>query len=353
MTAQVSDWICICTSGAAIDGRPIEQDMLLQAAEHYDASFYTALLWPWHGEDFIERERWVANYGIVRELKTERVDGEVKLYAKISPNQYLIEANRYSQKLFTSCEFWPDFQGKGYFYLQGLAVTDIPASTGTDMLQFSAKSREKGLQNGGLMEFSLGKLSPVKEKEPSLFDRILSGMSSKKYTPEPKNEPLEEPENMDELKELLQRIEDAIKNMASAAKGNTTDDAGEAAEEVREAAEEIVIVAEQLAELADEVSENPEDELVKEEFTALRATFNEKLAAFVGDDLKFSSRRRRAMKAFSVARQQPAQAKPEGNTVLEGKVDQLIETLSALAGKTVTTVPGKKSGSSDAKRSVL
>ena len=158
---------------------------------------------------------------------------------------------------------------------------------------------------------------------------------------------------MDELKELLLRIDEAIKNMASAAKGKTTDDAGEAAEEVREAAEEIVIVAEQLVELADEVSENPEDELVKEEFTALRATFDEKLAAFVGDGLKFSARRRRAMKAFSVARKQPSQAKPEGNTALEGKVDLLIETLSALAGKTVTTVPGKKPGGSDTKRSVL
>jgi len=353
MTGQVTDWICICTSGAAIDGRPIEAAMLLEAAEHYDASFFTALLWPFHGDDFVERERWVANYGVVQELKAEQAGDEVKLYAKISPNQYLIEANKYSQKLFTSCEFWPDFQGKGYFYLQALAVTDIPASTGTDMLKFSAKSREKGLHPGGVMEFSLGKLSPIKEKEPSLFDRILSGMSSKKYTPEPKVEPVEEPENMEELKELVLRIEEAIKNMASAAKGNTTADTGEATEEVREAAEEIVIVAEQLVELADEVSENPEDELIKEEFTALRATFDEKLTAFTDGDLKFSARRRRANKAFSVARKQPAQTKPEGNTALEGKVDQLIETLSALAGKPVTSVPGKKPGGSDTKRSVL
>lgn len=353
MTGQVTDWICICTSGAAIDGRPIEAAMLLEAAERYDAGFYTALIWPYHDDDFSERERWVPNYGVVHELKAEQADGEVKLYAKISPNQYLIEANKLSQKLFTSCEFWSDFQGKGFYYLQALAVTDIPASTGTAMLKFSAQSREKGLHPGGLMEFSLGKLSPVKEKEPSLLNRIISGMSSKKYTPDPKNEPVEEPENMDELKELLLRIDEAIKNMASAAKGKTTDDAGEAAEEVREAAEEIVIVAEQLVELADEVSENPEDELIKEEFTALRSTFAEKLAAFTGNDLQFSVRHRRAMRKFSAERKQPAQVKQEGNTALEGKVDLLIETLSALAGKPVTTVPDKKPGGKETKRSVL
>nr|WP_229690253.1 GPO family capsid scaffolding protein [Yersinia enterocolitica] len=31
-----------------------------------------------------------------------------------------------------------DFQDKGHFYLSGLAVTDSPASIGTDRLRFSA-----------------------------------------------------------------------------------------------------------------------------------------------------------------------------------------------------------------------
>ncbi|RTP98377.1 hypothetical protein EKN38_21250 [Enterobacter sp. WCHEn045836] len=101
----ISDWICICTAGTAIDGRAIEERWLLEAAEHYDTNFYTAMVWPHHTEDFREREFFTPNYGMIRDLKTERVGDDLKLYARFAPNQFLIEANKQSQKLFTSCEF--------------------------------------------------------------------------------------------------------------------------------------------------------------------------------------------------------------------------------------------------------
>ncbi|EOK1143084.1 TPA: GPO family capsid scaffolding protein [Klebsiella pneumoniae] len=353
MTAQVTDWICICTSGAAIDGRPIEASMLLEVAERYDASFYTALIWPYHSDDFEERERWVPNYGIVHALKAEETNGEVRLYAKISPNQYLIEANKHSQKLFTSCEFWPDFQGQGYYYLQALAVTDIPASTGTAMLKFSAQSREKGLQPGGVMEFTLGKLTPLNKQ--SLLDKVLMGMKLNKFTPEGNSGSESEAENMDELKKLLQDMMQQMKEMSDAARGNTTSTEKEAADEVQAAAEEIAELAEEVAELAEEVAENPEDEVVAEEFSARREELCERITELGKGKSRFSASRRRRRRSFSATRRsEKSGEKADGKVAgIEQKIDLMIETLSAIADKSVTPVPGKKPGTDNKKFTVL
>uniref|UniRef100_UPI000361A7D7 capsid scaffolding protein n=1 Tax=Uliginosibacterium gangwonense TaxID=392736 RepID=UPI000361A7D7 len=44
------------------------------------------------------------------------------------------------QKVYTSCEINTNFAETGEAYLVGLAVTDNPASLGTEMLQFSAQA---------------------------------------------------------------------------------------------------------------------------------------------------------------------------------------------------------------------
>lgn len=350
MTTQlVSDWICICTAGTSIDGRPIEESWLLDAAEHYDTNFYVALIWPYHTESLKEREMYTPNYGVVKALKTERVDGDLKLYAKLAPNQFLINANKESQKLFTSCEFWENFQGENFTYLQAIAATDIPASIGTDMMKFSAQMQNRGIRFGNSNQFSLGELSP--EKQPSLIDKIISGMTNRKFTPD---KPAEEPENMDELKELLQQMMQAIKDMKDAANGRSASDVDDAAEEVREEAEEIVLLAEEVAALAEEVAENPEDEVAKEEFTARRAEFTALVTEFAKGKRQFSARRRQALRAFSVnqksAAQKPAEQPAEGQ---EAKLDQVITLLSAALGKSKTPLPGNAPAGSEAKRTVL
>lgn len=75
-------------------------------------------------------------------LKTEKVDinGEQKdaLFAQIQPNDNLIALNQKNQKIYTSIEVDPNFAKTGQAYLVGLAVTDSPASLGTEMLQFAA-----------------------------------------------------------------------------------------------------------------------------------------------------------------------------------------------------------------------
>ena len=53
--------------------------------------------------------------------------------------------NKASQKIYTSMEIQPNFANTGKSYLVGLAVTDDPASLGTEMLEFSAKAKHSPL----------------------------------------------------------------------------------------------------------------------------------------------------------------------------------------------------------------
>ncbi|EPN1638938.1 GPO family capsid scaffolding protein, partial [Cronobacter sakazakii] len=90
-------------------------------------------------------------YGDVVELKAEKIDddsvlnGKWALFAKISPSDELIAMNEALQKVYTSMEIQPNFANTGKCYLVGLAVTDDPASLGTEYLQFCAGSEKSPL----------------------------------------------------------------------------------------------------------------------------------------------------------------------------------------------------------------
>ncbi|NOH60297.1 GPO family capsid scaffolding protein [Vibrio sp. RE88] len=139
--SKTSDWKIVATDGATVDGRQITAAWIKDMAALYSTSEYTAMIWPEHA-----RSHWSVfegkNWGVVEELKAEKKDGKLRLFAKITPNQYLLDANQDGQKLFTSIEPNPDYKGEGRCYLMGLAVTDSPASTGTDRLEFSRKQGE-------------------------------------------------------------------------------------------------------------------------------------------------------------------------------------------------------------------
>lgn len=133
-----TNWICIATAGETVDKRAIEEQWLLDAAELYDPSLYTALLWPEHSRNF-------GNMGEVLELKAERDDeGILRLYARLCPGISLLQANANGQLLFLSPEFTPDgnFRNTGKTYLEGLAVTDSPAGVSTTRLRFSRTNQQ-------------------------------------------------------------------------------------------------------------------------------------------------------------------------------------------------------------------
>src|SRR3546814_16550343 len=78
-------------------------------------------------------------------------------------------------KLFTSCEIHPDFAGEGKAYLVGLAVTDMPASLGTEPLKFAALSRPNLFTTAH--ETSLELLSDPVDGQ-SLGENIARGIAS-------------------------------------------------------------------------------------------------------------------------------------------------------------------------------
>ncbi|EDC3720295.1 GPO family capsid scaffolding protein, partial [Salmonella enterica] len=90
-------------------------------------------------------------YGDVVELKAEKIEddsalnGKLALLAKISPSDDLVAMNKALQKVYTSMEIAPNFSNSGKCYLVGLAVTDDPASLGTEYLEFCRNAKHNPL----------------------------------------------------------------------------------------------------------------------------------------------------------------------------------------------------------------
>ncbi|HAT8546211.1 phage capsid protein [Vibrio parahaemolyticus] len=203
---KISDWKIIATEGPTVDGRKITREWLSQMAESYDPEEYTALIWPEHRRFYGFGENW----GKVVELKVEEKDGKMRLFAKLEPNQYLLDANSKKQKLFTSIEPEPDYKGEGRCYLMGLAATDSPASTGTSLLQFSRKDGETTrLECSHLEEINLEECFTRSERFFSMCNQFFSSGEDKPEIPS-------EPEDTDVTEEQLQA---ALKRQFSAFKG--------------------------------------------------------------------------------------------------------------------------------------
>lgn len=136
----------VAVAGQTTDGRTIAPEWLTQAAKNYNREKYGArvnlehYLSPFPDSDF-------RAYGDVLSVYAEEVeiDGEKKmaLFADIDPTEDLIKLNKARQKVYTSVELDLDFAGTGEAYLVGLAVTNTPASLGTEYLQFCAGAGDK------------------------------------------------------------------------------------------------------------------------------------------------------------------------------------------------------------------
>lgn len=136
-----SKWFRIAVAGDTTDGREIQADWIIQMAENYDPNTYGARINVEHIRSYLPDGTFGA-YGDVIALKTEKVtiNGEEKdaLFAQIEPTDSLIALNQKKQKVYTSIEVDENFAKTGSAYLIGLAVTDSPASLGTEMLSFAS-----------------------------------------------------------------------------------------------------------------------------------------------------------------------------------------------------------------------
>ncbi|CAI8701878.1 Capsid scaffolding serine peptidase GPO [Pseudomonas sp. IT-P2] len=172
----VTDWKPVATSGKTVDGRHIDPQVLRDMADAYDPDTYTAVIW-------FEHIRYLGNFGSVSELKAEELDdNKVRLFARLAPNDRLLQLNKEAQKLFPSIEIAPNFADTGKPYLRGLAVTDEPASLGTAQLHFS---RRVGDSQCFASDEALGQLiraEPTDETAMSFFTRLFSQLGSKAPT---------------------------------------------------------------------------------------------------------------------------------------------------------------------------
>jgi len=169
----------VATAGKTIDGREISEKDLVDMAATYDPDEYTATI-------FFEHIRYYGSYGTVNALKAERDKKKrMCLFASLSPNKRLIELNVDEQAMFTSIEIVPDFAGTGKAYLGGLAVTDDPASLGTEQLRFSNKRGHKsGSYFAPAEPFSISDMVPMDddtddEQSERFFERALKKLTSR------------------------------------------------------------------------------------------------------------------------------------------------------------------------------
>jgi hypothetical protein len=134
----------IAVEGDTTDGRVIERSWIEQMAAGYDRAKYGARIWMEHIRGILPDSPFKA-YGDVVKLGSEEVtiDGQKKLAltAVIDATPELVAMNKARQKIYTSIEVDPNFAKSGKAYLAGLAVTDSPASLGTEALVFAAGAK--------------------------------------------------------------------------------------------------------------------------------------------------------------------------------------------------------------------
>ncbi|WP_154911268.1 GPO family capsid scaffolding protein [Klebsiella grimontii] len=144
-TAKPRKKFRVAVSGNTVDGREIQPQHLRDAAANYSPEVYGARVNIEHylsmfpGSDF-------GAMGDVVALSTEDITdgplaGRTALYAEIEPSDRMVQMTNKGQKVYSSIELHPQFALNGKAYVVGLAMTDTPASLGTDRLKFAAQQR--------------------------------------------------------------------------------------------------------------------------------------------------------------------------------------------------------------------
>lgn len=139
-----SKWFRVAVEGATTDGRKIQKEWIQQMAKNYNRDVYGARINLEHIKGYSPDSQF-KRYGDVLALRTEEIKtgplaGKLALLAQIEPTDDLIHLNKLKQKVYSSIEVNPEFADTGEAYLVGLAVTDDPASLGTEFLEFSANA---------------------------------------------------------------------------------------------------------------------------------------------------------------------------------------------------------------------
>lgn len=178
-----SKWFRIAVEGATTDGRKILREWISQMAQNYNRDVYGARVNLEHIKGYSPDSQF-KRYGDVLALKAEEIKtgplaGKLALFAQIEPTDELIQLNKTRQKVYSSIEVNPKFADTDAAYLVGLAVTDDPASLGTEFLEFSARasinplaSRKQSPDN----LFTAAEEADIEFEDESTIDTAFSSM---------------------------------------------------------------------------------------------------------------------------------------------------------------------------------
>lgn len=184
----------IAVEGATTDGRVISRDWISQMAKNYSPEMYGARINMEHIRGYAADSTF-RRFGDVTAIEAEEIGegplkGKLALFGWIDPTPELVELTKARQKIYTSIEVNPEFADTGEAYLVGLAVTDDPASLGTEILSFSATAKvnplaSRKLDKGNLFtaaEETVIEFEEVADAAPKLLERIAAMFSAKKKT---------------------------------------------------------------------------------------------------------------------------------------------------------------------------
>lgn len=151
MAKKVSKFFRIGVEGDTCDGRVISASDIQEMADAFDPRVYGCRINLEHMRGLFP-DGALQRYGDVIELKAEKINddsalnGKLALFGKIAPLDALVDMVEKGQKVYTSMEIQPNFANGGKCYLVGLAVTDDPASLGTEYLEFCRTAQHNPLK---------------------------------------------------------------------------------------------------------------------------------------------------------------------------------------------------------------
>ena len=219
-----SNWFCVAVEGATSDKRTIKRAWLEQAAKNFNPATYGARIWLEHFRSLLPDSPFKA-YGDVLAVKTDEIDinGQKKLalFAQVEPTPELIALNKAKQKIYSSIEIDDSFADTGEAYIVGLAVTDSPASLGTDVLVFSAQKPES---------------SPFKDRHYSATSMFTEALETTLTF-----------EEIEEKPSIAAQLLSTVKNLLSSKQTKDDSDFSQMGEAIQAVAEHVKDLPEQLA----------------------------------------------------------------------------------------------------------
>lgn len=191
----------VAVEGATVDGRTIDRSMIEQMAATYNPATYTAVINCEHLRGYSPNPPF-NSYGSITAVKTEEVELEIggkkekrlALLASFEVNDQAKAINKDGQKLFSSVEIQPDFAGSKKAYLIGLALTDNPASLGTEALKFSRDEKRKDnllafsefeieFEDEGVMEAAADQVTGAFASMKKFFDSFTGKVEQQQAAP--------------------------------------------------------------------------------------------------------------------------------------------------------------------------